>query len=131
MNELNIQEGQQARDAAIKQIDENADMQWKDRALVAVERLCLRRKIVTSDDVWEELGTMDGVHDRRAMGAVMHRARSKGFCKPTDRYRPTANKKSHCSPMRLWRSLICEENCDEQEFEKQSGETLEALCGHA
>ncbi len=57
----------QARDEAVDRVDRNANEQWKQNAFAAVRRLALRGTEFTTDDVWAELGTEEGTHEKRAM----------------------------------------------------------------
>ena len=59
-----------ARDAAIMQVDGNADPDWKDAARDAVLKVAHRKHQFTTDDVWEELGE-NLPHEKRAIGPVM------------------------------------------------------------
>lgn len=98
--------GRQLRDAAIAQVDANADPSWKDWALDAVQRCCEEGRPFTTDEVWLELsGTESQVstHERRAMGAVMQRAAKLGLIEPLDEWRQSTRPECHANPKRVWR----------------------------
>lgn len=92
-----------AREQALRQVDENADPDWKDLALDAVRRTCEQRSDFISDDVWE-VGELPQTREDRALGPVMLRASRLGWCVKTDRVRPS--KRSHLSGKPVWRSLL-------------------------
>lgn len=94
----------QARDAAIERARLNADGSWKDRALAAVYATAEQLDEFTTADVWE--GGLEKPREPRAMGAVMQLAARLGYCKATDRYRPTSNVSQHYQPIRVYESLV-------------------------
>lgn len=92
-----------ARDAALAQVDEHADPDWKTLALEAVRQTALARAEFISDDVWA-LNQLEPPHEARALGPVFRRAATLGYCQKTDRVRPSV--RSHLSGKPVWRSLI-------------------------
>ena len=110
---MNPAAGMAERDAAIAQVEANANGQWKEAAFAAVERVCRQKQTFVVDDVWIEFHRSDGIeqaeygtHERRAMGAVMKRAERVGLCENTGQYRVSARKTCHRNPRSLWRSKV-------------------------
>jgi hypothetical protein len=89
--------------AAILQVEQNADAEWLETALLAVERTCRKLEYFISDDVWD-FGELESTREDRALGPVMMRAKRNGWCVKTDRLRPS--RRSHLSGKPVWRSLI-------------------------
>lgn len=95
------------RDEAIKRVDENADVGWKDEARKAVFYLASTRPEFTADDVWGMLDITDAkTHEPRAMGAVMQAAAREGLIVATNRTVQSALSRRHARPVRVWRSLM-------------------------
>lgn len=92
-----------ARDEAIGRVDRAADDDWKEEALSTVRSLARTRPFLTADDVWR---IVSEVREPRALGAVMTRARRKGWIEPTEDFEPTERVVAHSKPMRIWRSLL-------------------------
>jgi hypothetical protein len=92
-----------ARGAALEKVEENADERWREDALEAVRRTCVASATFISDDVWS-VGELDGTREDRALGPVMLRAARLGWCRKTDRTRPSV--RSHLSGKPVWESLI-------------------------
>jgi hypothetical protein len=95
-----------ARDEAVNRVGANADPDWVAHALHAVWCLATTTDEITTDDVWDALGSTTGTHEPRALGSVMKRAAALGYVKPTDRYRPSARAACHARPVKVWASLI-------------------------
>ncbi len=101
--------GKSLADAAIERVDEHANEEWKSAALDAVSLCASAYSLFTTDQVYEVLVRYDvETHERRAMGAIMRRAKTAGWIAPTDDYWPTARPEAHRNPKRVWRSLIQE-----------------------
>lgn len=99
-------QGDLFRDAAINQVEENADLGWFNEALLSVEVTAWVEKEFTTDEVWERMTKTDQTHDNRAMGAVMRKAQSKGWIEPTDRVVKSNRAVCHSRPIRVWRSRL-------------------------
>jgi|TARA_Y100000034_G_scaffold40035_1_gene49349 hypothetical protein len=98
--------GIRARDQALAQVDRNANEEWKERALLAVEKCAQKWSRFIVDQVWQELEKGDEpANDNRAMGAVMRRAVKYKLIEPTEDYRPSNRVTSHRVPRRIWKSL--------------------------
>lgn len=100
----------QLRDAALEEVETNANQEWKDKALQTIEYLAVSEfDEFTSDEVWEflELKFPDvKTHQPSAMGAIIKKASSLGFIKPTKRFVESTRPSSHARPIRVWKSLI-------------------------
>jgi hypothetical protein len=98
------EQAQVGRDQALKQVEEHAAPEWKDRALEAVHATALVMESFTVDDVWR-IGRLDPTRENRAMGAVMRNAVREGWIENTHMTRPSSLR-SHLAPRTVWRSLI-------------------------
>jgi transcriptional accessory protein Tex/SPT6 len=98
----------EARDAAIIQVDFNADPQWKKAADMAIRAIAMDRPEMTTDDVWRWLHevAIEAPHEPRALGAAMKRAAREGIIVATDRVKQSARPECHARPVRVWKSLL-------------------------
>jgi hypothetical protein len=99
-----------ARDAALVQVEENANDQWKRlmrECVVAVARVMW---LFTSDDVmdrYHQIPNAPVTHDLRALGAIMTRAVRDGTCRKANCASvPSRRASLHASPRTVWESLI-------------------------
>lgn len=92
-----------ARDAALHQVEANADAEWKEQALAAVRRTCEQLPDFISDDVWTT-GGLDSTREDRALGPIIRKAARMGWCVKTDRVRPSVRSRGSGKP--VWTSLI-------------------------
>jgi hypothetical protein len=95
-----------ARDEAVTRVGANADQAWAARALQAVGFLAMTQPTFTSDDVWAMLADSVTTHEPRALGFVLKRAASLGYCEATDAWVQSARPDCHARPIRVWRSLL-------------------------
>ena len=96
-----------ARDAAMEQVDENADDDWKEVAFSVVIEVARVKAEFTVDDVQEQLANLAvSTHEGRAMGPVILRAVREKIIVSTGIHRPSRQVKCHANPTTLWRSLI-------------------------
>lgn len=101
-------EAGKARDAAIDQVEANADAEWLDLAVRAIKYTAKRYDFFTTDDVWaimEKYG-VKGPREPRAMAAAIRRAQSERIIRRTDDYSSSSRKESHARPKRVWASNI-------------------------
>ena len=101
--------GDQARDEAVKKVDEHADDYYKACAWASLERHARVNLEFISDEarVRMEAEYPDAeTHDARVWGPLMKRAQSEGIVEPTDRFEKTPRASNHSAPKRVWRSLI-------------------------
>lgn len=103
MTQMTITDALLQRAQAVDQVDKNADAVWKDAALAAVRRVCELRADFHVDDIWT-LTDLPSTREDRALGPVMLKAARLGFCRKTDRVRPSA--RSHGSGKPVWQSLL-------------------------
>lgn len=111
-NELfNIKEGQALRDAALADVEANANTAWCGLTLALIESLARQQSELTSDDVWKALADFPNykTHQPSAMGAMFKRAASKNLIATTDRFVQSARPSSHARPIRVWSSKITKE----------------------
>lgn len=92
-----------ATEDALRRVEENADADWKLRALQAIRKVAEQQPYLVVDDTWK---FVEAPREKRAMGAMMQRARKEGWIAPTSEYRPSTNIAAHLGPRRLWKSLI-------------------------
>ena len=94
--------GEQLRDQAIGQVEENASDLWLEDAYAAIQFLARERDLFTADSVWELIGP---AREPRAMGAVFRRAVKDNLVKPTNTYWASTRATRHAGPVRVWQSL--------------------------
>ena len=97
----------QKRDEAITNVEAAQHGLWLIEAVEAVERVALRLSEFTADDVWAEVAA--SVHfsptNPSAIGPVMLRARAKGICAPTGRYRTSSRVATNARRLPIWRAV--------------------------
>lgn len=98
--ELDLTAARRARDAAMEQVEANADADWKDRAKIAVRYLARTKAEFISDDIWE-LG-LEKPREARALGPIMRWAVKQGFIRDSGRMQQSAQTTCHARPMRVW-----------------------------
>ena len=94
--------GEQLRDAAIDQVEENATDLWLEDAYAAIQFLAKERDLFTADSVWELVGP---AREPRAMGAAFRRATRDEIVKPTNSYWTSTRAKRHAGPVRVWAAV--------------------------
>lgn len=112
MTQLTLEDAFAARDIQLARVDEHADAAWKAQALEAIREVCLIREDFHVDDVWT-LTDLPSCREDRALGPVMLKAARLGYCRKTDRVRPSA--RSHGSGKPVWQSLIFAGSATEQD----------------
>lgn len=102
-----------AKEAAIKQVNANADRDWKDVALVCLFDVARAQETLTADDLREQMqaearatGNFPETHDLRATGPIMLKGKAEGWIRGTDRQRAGRFVSSHGRPQQVWVSLI-------------------------
>lgn len=93
----------EARDTALQQVEENADAEWKEKALRAVHQTALQLREFISDDIWE-VSQLDSPREARALGPVLLEAARQGWIVKTNYVRPSV--RSHLSGKPVWLSSI-------------------------
>lgn len=93
-----------AREQAIDEVEENAEMRWLTEATTALLRVAQTRGTFTSDDVFMAMPEdVRYVREPRAMGAIMRSGVRGGLIEPTGEFRETDHVASHRRPKRVWR----------------------------
>jgi hypothetical protein len=95
---------------AIAQAEEGAPNEWLNHATSAVFYICATRgrgKEFTTDAVWARLKQTLGEDlaeppEPRAMGAVIRKARAKGWCRATDRMVKSTRPECHGRRIQVW-----------------------------
>lgn len=86
---------------------DHAPESWRDDKQLVVRELATRQPFITSDDVWEAVGT----HAMRlanpsALGSVFRSAAKAGDIELTEERRESQRPATHRRPLRVWRSLV-------------------------
>lgn len=110
MSEMDgAEKGQLALDAALHQVETNADQTWFNSALEAVRRVSTRLKAFTTDHVWKVLVEemkAGAPREPRALGAVMRRAMVLGYCNGTNTTMKSTRPECHRRPIMVYRSKL-------------------------
>jgi len=91
-------------DEAIAKVDAGTPEEWKQIALIAVEKVCRTKLIFTPDDVWAT--GLQKPPNPRALGPIMQQAAKLNWCKATGAFVPSQIPTQHKNPIREWKSLI-------------------------
>jgi hypothetical protein len=97
----------EARNAALDQVESNADREWLNRAADALRQYLTHHETMFVDDFWEWT-QLDRPRESRALGPVFVRAAHDGLMKKTGGYRNSIASKM--GPKPIWRSLIYNPN---------------------
>jgi len=92
------------RDAAVDQVEQNANSEWKQVAYLTAIEVGQRQGTFTSEDVWDAISGVT-THEPRAMGAVMRRLRKENVITPTDTFVISTSPLGHGRPSRVWRFI--------------------------
>ncbi len=98
--------GVAARDAALAQVEANADEAWKQAALAAIHEAARRFPAFIVDEVWPLIPPCFETHEGRAIGALMVQAKKAGWIEPTPDFRASRVANHHATPRRIWRSCV-------------------------
>lgn len=104
-----IQKAEQAKAAALAEVEANADAEWKLAAMDAVRTVALKHSVFAADDVWaflEKVYPNQDTHEHRAMGAVMRNAMSRRWCIPAGTYRKSGRLEQKRRPIPEYISLL-------------------------
>lgn len=98
------------RDRAIVDVEAAQHGLWLLQAVEAVERVARRQLEFCADEVWEELQASGALTPTNpsAIGPVMLRARARGICVPTGRYRTSRRVATNARRLPVWRSTLLE-----------------------
>lgn len=96
-----------ARDEGIARGTENANVDWKLSAEMAVLSVARELELFTADDVVRRIDPRAQTPDMRALGGVMTRAAKAGWCVKTQLPARECERRSrHSAPLNVWQSLI-------------------------
>ena len=98
---------------AIERVEANANRDWKDEAMEAIEWCAKQYPEFTASHVWFRLDAMRAeslieitTHEPRAMGAMMLKALKERIVARTGRFEPSGRRTNHNRPMAIWASRI-------------------------
>lgn len=94
------------REEALARVEAHAAPEFIDRAVDAIERVARQCDRFIVDEVWLELAGTAPTHEKRAMGAAMRLACTRGIIAPTPDFRASEQRQCHANPRRVWRSLL-------------------------
>lgn len=109
MSDLFDSHAQEAKDAAIQQVAENAQSAWLEQARRTTLRIAKAHpQGFTSDAVWFVLSACGYGHptEPRAMGAVFHALARNGLIRKTGEYRDSERAECHGRPIAVWRLAV-------------------------
>lgn len=102
---FDAEQGARARDIGIARVEASTD-EWQQEALRVIREIATQRPVLTTDDVWRELGRDDDI-EGRAMGAAMRMAAALGYIRRTDRTQKSERVACHRRDVRVWESVLC------------------------
>ena len=92
---------------AEKKLERPTGPDWITLATKALHRVARAQELLTSDDVWHELGNADNPDNYRAqMGVVFRLAKRDGVIAFNGTYTEGVRASHHRAPIRVWRSLL-------------------------
>ena len=94
--------GEQLRDKAIDQAEDNANALWLEEAVEAIAYLSEVEEYITADSVWDLVGS---AREPRAMGAAFRIAAKRGLIAPTQTYKASKRPQRHAAPIRVWATV--------------------------
>lgn len=96
-----------AKRAALTQVESHADPDWKSYALKTVKQVAERFAEFSTDKVLEAMQDAPVfTHELRALGPVMLSAQRAGYIESTSRFENSASVSRHKAPKRIWQSMI-------------------------
>ena len=104
--QLSLEQALIAKERGIDIVEEGAREAWKMQAMEAIWKCAKTNQMFIVDAVWQVLEVR--TDEDRAMGAMMRKAKSLNWIRPTEHFRTSASVKSHGNPRRVWESLITE-----------------------
>lgn len=93
---------------AIARADRGMDPGWRERALQALYAVACTRPEFTSEDLWDVL---DRPREPSAMGPILRRGITSGWCMWTGSVRPSSRPTQH-RDVKIYRSLLFNSNID-------------------
>lgn len=96
--------GKQLRDEAVERVGRAAPQDWMGLAHAVVLRLAATGVGFTTDDVWKALPECS--LEKRAMGAVMLKAKREGAIVATGRFQKSSQAQNHARDVRIWVGVL-------------------------
>lgn len=99
----------EAKNGAMARVEENADEEFRRRALEAVQVMARTRSEFTTDDAVEYLAKVYpevSTHEPRAWGPIMRAAAREGWIVNTLQVRQSNMVSNHRRPKAIWRSEL-------------------------
>ena len=104
---VDLRQARQQRDTGIALGETGSSAAFQAAADAALQRVLRETETFIVDDVWQAMGDdIPLTRDRRAMGGVIVRAVSAGLIRPTETYRPSAQRQCHANPRRVWTRAV-------------------------
>ncbi len=100
----NLADAEQARDAALTQVEANADDGWKEYAWAWLLDYLRAHAEFFPDDVWA--AGLTKPRELRALGPLVQRAARLRYIVQTGRHRKRT--RGHATAAAVWRSMLCE-----------------------
>jgi len=102
-------EGHRRTEKGIAQSRDHSPDDWRDSMCLALHSLARRRQFITSDDLWDDVGTeaMEGANPS-ALGSVFRSVAKDGAILLTTAKQESQRAPTHRRPLRVWRSLVYE-----------------------
>lgn len=93
---------------AIDEVEQNAKIEWLNKAVEVLTYVAKTNFYFTSDDVWAELNKrgIEKPHSPSALGAVLRRGWKSHICEKTGKYIPSTQPSNHQRDVAQWQSLI-------------------------
>lgn len=92
-------------EAAVEQGLDNANVEWRTKALEELHNIATRMQTFTVNDFRERVDQSGLVtHDKRAMGGVMRTGVKLGWIEKTGQSIPS--RVGHLAPLQIWRSKV-------------------------
>ncbi len=87
---------------ALDKVEAGTEPGWRAQAIDIVRRVCQAKADFFCDDIWA--AGLPPTNNDKALGPIMMFAARQGWCKKTDRVRPSI--RSHYSGKPVWESLL-------------------------
>ena len=94
-------------EAGVRQSGDRAAEDWKQDMHAAIYVIARRQPLLTSDDLWNEVGAAAVTEQNpSALGSVFRTAAKDGLIRLTGDRQESQRPAHHRKPLRVWRSLI-------------------------
>ena len=102
-----VKEAWRKKEEAINRAEQGGSDTWITNAHKVMEHLANNYREFTSDEFWE---LIEKPKEPRVSGAIFRWAFERGMIEPTNEYISSTQKANHMRPIRVWRSLVYQEN---------------------